>query len=257
MAAMSRLPVPKFYGGGLVTPAGPDTPQPPLIARGGVGERVDRWSLDAWVFWRDGSGTGLTNAGRAPTYGASQTAGVLRYRFSPDSKHDPRGYFRAYRALIDGGEGELALGLSARPIGAIPVRAHAEMRATRFDRDWDARPAVFATTELAPLQLPGKLRAEAYAQGGYVGGNGSTAFADGQLHVMRDLAEFEMGKLSFGAAAWGGAQEGAERLDVGPSIRLDLKIGEAPARLSLDWRERVGGDAAPGSGVALTLSTRF
>ncbi|WFL78097.1 hypothetical protein P7228_03225 [Altererythrobacter arenosus] len=253
LAAMSNLPVPKFLGQGPITPTGPQAQPAKLEPR----PRADRWSLDAWVFWREGSKAALASAGRIPSYGASQTAGVLRYRLAPASKHDPRGYFRAYRALVEGGEGELALGLSARPIGAIPVRAHAEVRATRFDRDWEARPAAFATTELAPVVLTRSLRAETYLQGGFVGGRNSTPFADGQVHVIGDVVESETARFSLGAAAWGGAQDGTERLDVGPSLRLDLTIGEAPARFSLDWRERIAGDAMPDSGVALTLSTRF
>jgi hypothetical protein len=40
-------------------------------------------------------------------------------------------------------------------------------------------------------------------------------------------------------------------------MRLDVTLGEVPARVSLDWRERVEGDAGPGSGIAVTLSTGF
>jgi hypothetical protein len=64
-------------------------------------------------------------------------------------------------------------------------------------------------------------------------------------------------RLSFGGAAWGGAQKDASRFDIGPTLRLDLSVGEVPARISVDWRERVAGDAAPESGVAATVSTRF
>ena len=64
-------------------------------------------------------------------------------------------------------------------------------------------------------------------------------------------------RLSLGAGSWGGIQRDASRLDVGPTLRLDLTVGEVPARVSVDWRERVAGDAAPESGVAATLSTRF
>jgi hypothetical protein len=63
--------------------------------------------------------------------------------------------------------------------------------------------------------------------------------------------------LSLGAAAWGGAQEGAARLDLGPTLRLDLTVGQVPARVSLDWRQRVASDASPGSGVAATVSAGF
>lgn len=64
-------------------------------------------------------------------------------------------------------------------------------------------------------------------------------------------------RLSVGAAAWGGAQVDAQRIDLGPTMRLDLTVGDMPARLSVDWHERVGGEAGPDSGLAATLSARF
>jgi hypothetical protein len=61
-----------------------------------------------------------------------------------------------------------------------------------------------------------------------------------------------------GAGAWGGAQKGASRLDLGPAATMGLGLGaSASARLALDWRFRVTGDAAPSSGPALTLSAGF
>jgi hypothetical protein len=45
--------------------------------------------------------------------------------------------------------------------------------------------------------------------------------------------------------------------DLGLWQRLDVMLGAVQARVSLDWRERVEGDAGPGSGAAVTLSTRF
>ena len=116
--------------------------------------------------------------------------------------------------------------------------------------------------ELAPLDLPLGTRLEAYAQAGWVGGRDATLFADGQASLTREVdlvakATGDAMHLSLGAGAWGGAQDGAHRLDLGPTMRLDVKLGEVPARVSLDWRERVEGDAAPGSGAAVTLSTRF
>ncbi|WP_206520196.1 hypothetical protein [Altererythrobacter sp. BO-6] len=256
MAAMSHLPVPRALGQQLAQ-VDPRSPVSGTRVPARDLPRVDRWSLDGWLLWREKSGRALAAPGRSPTYGASQAGAVLRYRLSPGSGNEPQAYTRAYRALIDGGESELAAGLSARPLPRVPLRAHAEVRVTQFSNSTELRPSAFVTTELPVARLPLGLRAEGYAQAGYVGGKAATAFADGQLHVMRSLEEFDLGQLSLGAAAWGGAQKGAERLDVGPSARLDLAIGKASARLSLDYRERVAGDAEPPSGVALTLSTRF
>ncbi|OGS47929.1 MAG: hypothetical protein A3J40_05585 [Erythrobacter sp. RIFCSPHIGHO2_12_FULL_63_10] len=251
MAAMAHLPVPRALNEQIVTGAAPDRARPAAMPR------RDRWSLEAWAFLRDGSGSAQIAQGRVPSYGASQAAAVLNYRIAPQSARDPRAYARAYKALIDGGEKELAAGLSARPLAALPLRAHAELRASSRSGKVDVRPAVFITSEFAPLALPLQMRAEAYVQAGYVGGDDATGFADGQVHVLRDVGQFDLGQVSIGAGAWGGAQEGAERIDIGPSLRFDVKLDKVPARLALDYRERVAGNAEPASGAALTLSTRF
>nr|WP_298925828.1 hypothetical protein [uncultured Erythrobacter sp.] len=221
-----------------------------------------RWSFDAWGFWREGSGSTAISQGRVTIYGASQIGANLQYRIAPSSSHDPRLYARAYRAMVSNGETEIAAGASARPIGSLPVRLAAELRVTERRFGTDVRPAIIATTELPAQTLPAGFKLEAYGGAGYVGGPGATLFADGQAAVTRELADFQgpsdtRARLSLGAGAWGGAQNDARRVDVGPTMRLDLTLGKVPARISVDWRERVGGDASPGSGVAATLSTRF
>ena len=251
MAAMAHMPVPDQLAQHMTRAPTPTSLQP------GATKRADHWSLDAWVFWREGSSGALVSQGRVPSYGASQAGAVLRYPLATESDHAPNAYLRAYRALISGGESEIAAGVSARPLPVLPLRAHAELRGTRVAGETRAPPSAFVTTEFPTIALPLGLNAEAYAQAGYVGGKGKTAFADGQLHVMRAVKDFDLGRLSVGGAAWGGAQKGSRRVDLGPSMRLDLTIGETPARLSVDWRERVAGNAEPDSGVAVTLSTRF
>lgn len=222
----------------------------------------DRWSVDGWGFWRQGSGAAPISQGRVPIYGASQIGAVLTYRLAPSKRRDPRLYARAYRAMVLRGESELALGASARPVPHVPLRVAGELRATDGAFRSELRPSAYAVTELAPLELPLGTRLEAYAQGGWVGGTDATLFADGQASLTREVeavasASDNALRLSLGAGAWGGAQDGAERLDLGPTVRLDLTLGAVPARLAFDWRERVGGDAGPGSGAAVTLSTRF
>lgn len=221
-----------------------------------------RWSLDAWAFWRQGSKAAQGSVGRVPIYGASQAGAVLQYRLAPGSRRDPRLYARAYRALVRQGESEVALGASARPIGRLPLRLAGEVRVTDSAFGTALRPAAFAVTELAPLALPLETQLEAYVQAGWVGGEDATGFADGQASLTREVAQVaaataNAARLRIGAGAWGGAQEGAQRIDIGPTMRVDVTLGTVPARLSLDWRERVGGAAGPESGLAATLSTRF
>lgn len=119
------------------------------------------------------------------------------------------------------------------------------------------RPAVYAVTELPAQSLPLGASAEAYAQAGYVGGAARTAFIDGQVRVDRSVVRHDDFDLRAGGGAWGGAQRGSARLDVGPSASVTFDMGEARGRLAADYRFRVAGDAQPASGPALTLSAGF
>lgn len=235
---------------------------PPLSRSNPDPASPDRWSLDSWAFWRQGSNSSLISQGRVPIYGASQLGASLQYRLAPSSRRDPRLYARAYRALVRNGENEVSVGVSVRPLSGLPLRAQAEGRLTNTPFGTEVRPAAFVVTEIAPQRLPLGLTAEMYGQAGYVGGDTATGFADGQVAVTREVKQFDLtdtrnARLSVGAGAWGGVQKDATRVDLGPTLRLDLTIGKVPARLSVDWREQVVGDAAPESGVAATLSTRF
>lgn len=216
---------------------------------------ASRWSGDSWLLLRKDTTTAVT-AGRG-SYGQSQIGAVLRYRILPDSGHRPAAYARASKALAGAGEVEGAVGVSARPVPSVPVTIAAEMRVMQSVGKTYTRPAVYAVTELPPIALPLGLQGEAYAQAGYVGGEFSTPFVDGQLRVERDLVEVGPVEVSAGAGAWGGAQEGVERLDIGPGATVAVDLGDASARVSLDWRFRVAGDAEPSDGPALTISAGF
>lgn len=236
-----------------------EAPASPTDAGAGAG---GRWSADGWAFWRQGSDAAPVSQGRVPIYGASQVGAVLQFRIAAAAARDPRLYARAYRALVRRGEHELALGASFRPVGKVPVRVAGEVRLTDAAFTNEVRPSAYAVTELAPVRLAYGAQLEAYGQAGWVGGASATAFADGQASVTREVgvvakASDNALRLSVGAGAWGGAQDDAQRIDLGPTMRLDLTVGDVPARLSLDWRERVGGQAEPDSGLAATLSARF
>lgn len=217
--------------------------------------RANRWSGDSWLLLRKDTTTAVT-AGRG-SYGQSQVGAVLRYRILPGSGHRPAAYVRASKALAGAGEAEAAIGVSARPVPSVPVTLAAEMRVMQASGHNYVRPAVYAVTELPRVKLPLGLEGEAYAQAGYVGGEYSTAFVDGQMRVERSIVEVGPVELSAGAGAWGGAQERAERLDIGPAATVAVDLGDASARLSLDWRFRVAGDAEPSDGPALTISAGF
>ena len=183
---------------------------------------------------------------------------MVRYRLAPASPHRPAGYLRATAALGGAREKEAAAGLSLRPLPDVPVTAAVELRATDRAGGGEIRPAAFVVTEIPPVKFGNGLKADAYAQAGYVGGDDATAFVDGQLKVDARLAGDDKFELRAGAGTWGGAQKGASRLDVGPTANVRVQVGEsASAQVGVDWRFRVAGDAAPASGPAVTISAGF
>lgn len=228
----------------------PTTPSTPSL--------VDRLSLDAWLFLRPGGPRSVLAGGVGPAaYGRSQVGAILRYRLRPSAPRDPFAYARADAALVSNGERQVALGLGARPVAEVPLVAHVEARVTHQDGRTQLRPAAFVAGGTDALTLPAGFALRSYGQAGYVGGRFESAFADGQAVATREVARFDLGTIRAGAGVWGGAQRGAERLDIGPSAALTFRLGDAPLRLSLDYRIRVAGDAAPGNGAALTLSRAF
>ena len=144
-----------------------------------------------------------------------------------------------------------------RPIPGLPLRVLAEGRATRTINGTIMRPAAALVSELPPARLPLGLRGETYLQAGYVGGRGATAFVDGQARLERPLVHAGGFALRAGGGVWGGAQRGASRLDVGPTATVSFRLGAAQSRVSADYRWRVAGNAAPGSGPVVTLSAGF
>ncbi|MEB3415895.1 hypothetical protein VCJ71_07430 [Alteriqipengyuania sp. WL0013] len=183
----------------------------------------------------------------------------MRYRLG-DSDNRPTAYARVNRSLArTAADSELALGLSARPLARVPVVAAVEGRVREVRGGADTRAAALAWTELPVQSLPLGLRGEAYLQGGYVTGRDATAFADGQARIDREVATFGGGavRVRAGGGAWGGAQEGAARLDIGPSATMQLDLGQPAAQVAFEWRFRVAGEAAPASGPAVTVTFGF
>lgn len=255
MAAMAHVPLPKpvqQHFANASDHAGSSEAQPQAAQN-----QASRLSVDSWLFFRqDGQAVGTGNFA-APSYGRSQAGAVLRYRLRPQSRFEPQAYARVTQALSGPDDRDVALGLSARLLPGIPVTVHGEARLSEQSGRREVRPAAFITTGGERHGLPLGLKLRGYAQAGYVGGDFATAFADGSLVAERAVAQFDLGKVNAGAGLWGGAQEGAARLDLGPTANVTVKLGEVPARLSVDYRVRVAGDAEPGSGAALTLSTGF
>jgi hypothetical protein len=178
--------------------------------------------------------------------GGSQGGARLRYRVKPTLSLTAR--LSTPLRRMQGAEA--ALGVEWQPARGVPLRVLAERRQA-IGRE--GRNAFVATlhggVSERPLQLG--LRLDAYAQAGAVGLRSRDLFAEGTARIAAPLGA----RTGLGAAAWGAAQPGARRLDLGPSA--SLRLPAVRATLSADWRFRLTGNARPGSGPALTLWTDF
>lgn len=200
-----------------------------------------RWSGSAWAIVRGAGGAGGV---ATPQLGGSQAGARLAYAL------DDR---LALAARVAGALGtrqrEAAIGVEWRPT-ALPLRVVAEQRiglaATR------GGPALGMVGGVSDRPLPLGLALDGYAQAGVIARDSGEGYADGAIRVGRAV-----GALDLSLGAWGAAQRGAARLDLGPSVAVVVPVAAARVRVSLDWRQRVAGNARPASGVALSLGTDF
>lgn len=236
---------------------GTELPLPPGLPA--LPPRARRWSMDAWALLRRDGALSAASAGALPaTYGASQAGAILRYRLSMSSPQRPSLYLRSTSSAGQVRETGLALGFSGRPRGSIPIVAAVEGRMIDQAGQRRMQAAAMVVTELPTFTLPAGFRGEAYGQAGYVAGDYSTPFADGQIRADTPLFSTRSLSARVGAGVWGGAQEGAARLDAGPSASLAMPLGRGlNGRVAVDWRFRLAGAAEPGSGPAVTLSAGF
>jgi hypothetical protein len=219
-------------------PAG--TPPLPDIAP----TSFDRWSLSTWAFVRRGVETQLASGGQL---GGSQVGARALYRLSERLAVSAR----LYAPLASSRGAEASLGIEMQPLRTLPVRVLAERRQAIGAA---GRPAfaLIAHGGISEQPLLGPATVDAYGQAGLVGLQSRDGFVDGSVRFNLPVT----GRLSVGAGAWGAAQPGVSRIDLGPQASYRLPIGDG-ARVSAEWRLRVAGDAQPGSGPALTLATDF
>jgi len=210
-----------------------------------------RWSGSFWLVARNGGGAGTAFTG--PQLGGSQVG--LRVAYALDRRHRLAVAARIASPLGTG-EREAAVGLEWQPT-RLPVRLVAEQRfALNQGR---GGPTIGLVGGVGPVPIGPHLLVEGYAQAGYIARDGheGEAFGDGAIRLSHPLGDWAGVKLDLGASAWGAAQRGARRLDVGPSLAARMRIAHQPVRLSLEWRQRVAGNATPASGPALSLGADF
>lgn len=207
-----------------------------------------RWSGSLYLFARGGGGEGLAAGGQL---GGGQVGGRIAWRANRDLGLAARLY--APTDSLRAAEG--AIGIDLHPLPDRAIRLSIERR---IDLGGEGRNAWSAYAAGGFWRALGAgMEADGYAQAGIVGIHARDLFADGAVRIAhrRDIAPDVA--LRLGAGAWGGAQPGANRLDIGPRAAISLPIAGAMVTGALEGRFRVAGDATPGSGVAFTLATDF
>lgn len=215
-----------------------------------IGDLGSKWSAYGYIFGRSGSGSANALGAR---YGGSQAALQAAYRINSGEKIGWDAVVRVQTAL-NSDDKELAAGVRVKPLRTVPISVIAEHRFRPSSADGFA---FYAAGGKSAIELPIDFKLNIYGQAGLSTAGDDTLFFDAQAVAERPIHTSGNVTVSAGAGAWGGGQSDAQRLDVGPSVSFTLSSGNQNYRLSGDWRERVSGNAAPDSGVAITLSTDF
>ena len=211
--------------------------------------RVDRLQLTTWALLR-GQQPGVITASNSlaagGTLGGSQAGARLTYQMTPQ-------FAATLRASSPVGArgGEVAAGLRWKPLRAIPIALTAERRHA-IGKLGGGRSAFALFMEGGVYQQPVAMgfSLDAYAQGGVVGARKRDLFFDGGATFTRPLFR----QFSGGFGVWGGTQPGLYRVDVGPRVSMKVR---GTMRVHFDYRYRLAGNAAPGSGPAVTLAGDF
>jgi hypothetical protein len=216
----------------------------PLDPGSPAASQRSRFNLSAWLLARGDVAPGLAAAGQL---GGSQ-AGVRARLALTQHLHLAA---RLSGPLQTGLGKETAIAIDVRPIASAPITFTVERRIAldRGGRDAFGIGAFGGfDRELAP-----QLRLDGYAQAGLVGLKRRDAYVDGALRAEREVLHRSGLRVGFGVGTWGGAQPGAARLDVGPQLVARI----SGFRLGAEWRQRVAGDARPGSGPVVSLGADF
>lgn len=222
---------------------------PPVVAES---RGPSRWSGSFWLVARGDAGGAIAPGSLGGQLGGSQAG--LRLAYLLDRRHRVALAVRATTPL-GAGQRELAAGVEWQPT-RLPLRIVAEQRVV-VAGGGKGGPALGVVGGLGPKRLGGGVTLEAYGQAGVIRRERTERYVDGAAHLAHKLLDLGGAKLDIGTGIWGGAQRGAARLDVGPTLALTLPVAHKSVRLSLDWRERIAGQARPGSGLAVTLGTDF
>lgn len=215
-----------------------------------------------WLFARQGSGpkrlrsTSPASQFSVAQYGASQAGAILTYKMLGDSSRNISTFARAATALSSSGQEELAIGIKTKPLSDLPISFFAEQR-FRAGEDSNHGTAFYLAGGTGPDLLLPETSLETYGQMGFIFARDDSYFFDASAALQKQVIERGGHKITAGAGVWASGQEGATRVDIGPRVKFHVPVGQVDMQVSLDWRERIGGNADPGSGASVTLSTGF
>jgi hypothetical protein len=246
MPAPNDMPMSRLAA--VSMPARPSIPAEETPAAPSLRPRFDRLQLSSWALLRN-QDTGVAGSRPLATggqLGASQAGARVLYNFNRQLALSAR-----ISSEVGRRGGEVAAGVRIHPLVQIPVWLTAERR-QRAGRFGGGRSdfALFAEAGLYQRPLPWRFRLDSYLQGGVVGVKSRDLFIDGALAVTRPVYR----NFSLGFGVWGGAQPGLSRLDAGPRLTMQVRRN---VKVHADWRQKLVGNARPGSGPSLTLAGDF
>ena len=216
-----------------------------------------RWSGQAWSLLRDGGGS---LAAASPVLGGGQSGANIGYTLNPLSRRPLALVARAavpntggYARPID--VAQFALGVEWQPVRGVRLSAERLIAGGAYARnDFALRLGAGASGERARLAWSG------YGEAGVIGLTRGDAYAGGEARA--GWHGPALGPLTWtaGGGVWGSAQWAggwSTRFDAGPTLAVRLPLGRASLTAAADYRFRLAGNALPGSGPAVTLSTAF
>ena len=247
--ALNDWPLSQIASGGAFPPARQSTVTgagqsiPAVLTKPGI----DRLQLSSWALLRGQPGAiGPSSLASGGQLGGSQAGARLTYNFT-------RQISATLRTTSDVGSrgGEVAGGMRIQPVGGIPLWITAERR-QRIGALGSGRNAfaLFFESGVYDRPMPWRFALDAYLQGGVVGLHSRDGFIDGGLTLTRPVYR----QFSAGLGLWGGAQPGVYRVDAGPRVTMRVRNN---LKVHFDYRQRLAGNALPGSGPAVTLAGDF
>jgi len=228
-------------------PIAPQAMLPPPIVPTPIAKGRSRLAGSAWLLARSGP-AGSLDGGQL---GASQAGLRLTYALGTARR---LAIAARVSAPTKGRGREASLGLEWQPT-RLPVRLIAEQRVS-LDGGRGG-PTIGVIGGYGPADIAPGIRIEAYGQAGAIARDGLESFIDTAARVTHPVAHIAGQRVDLGIGAWGSAQRGARRFDIGPTLGIAVPVAGKSLRLNLDWRQRVGGTARPGSGPALSIGADF